>query len=70
MDNTFSSDLALLAQELRKKLESERGQKEQFERQLQTVKDEVSAALHAAQQDAAAAQEQVRHETDLLCIAT
>ena len=40
-------------------MESERSQKEQFERQLQTVKDEVAAALHTAQQDAAAAQQQV-----------
>ena len=55
----FLKGLCYYAQELRKKVESERSLKEQFERQLQTVKDEVAAALHAAQQDAAAAQQQV-----------
>lgn len=55
----FLKDLCYYAQELRKKVESERSLKEQFERQLQTVKDEVAAALHTAQQDAAAAQQQV-----------
>ncbi len=46
-------------QDLRKRLDVERNQKEQFARQLTAVKEEVTAAQHSAQEDAAAAQQQV-----------
>ena len=46
-------------QDLRKRLDTERSQKEQFMQQLQTVKEEVTVAAESAQKDAAAAQKQV-----------
>ena len=46
-------------QDLRKRLDAERNQKEQFMQQLQAVKEEVTAAADSAQKDAAAAQKQV-----------
>lgn len=46
-------------QDLRKRLDAERSQKEQFARQLTAVKEEVAAAAQAAQEDAALAQQQV-----------
>lgn len=49
----------LVSQELRKKLEVERSQKEQLERRLQTVTDEIAVAMEAAKRDATAAQQQV-----------
>lgn len=46
-------------QDLRKRLDVERSQKEQFMQQLQAVREEVTAAEDSAQRDAAAAQKQV-----------
>ena len=48
-------------QDLRKRLDGERSQKEQFMQQLQAVREEVTAAAEAAQKDADAAQKQVSH---------
>lgn len=46
-------------QDLRKRLDVERSQKEQFMQQLQAVREEVAAAAESAQKDAAATQKQV-----------
>lgn len=46
-------------QDLRKRLEVERSQKEQFMQQLQAVREEVTAAAESARKDAATAQKQV-----------
>lgn len=48
-----------ILQDLRKRLEAERDQKEQYARQLTSVREEVAAAAQSAQEDAALAQEQV-----------
>jgi len=50
-------------QDLRKRLDVERSQKEQYARQLTAVKEEVTAAQHSAQEEAAAAQQQVHFPT-------
>lgn len=47
-------------QDLRKRLDVERNQKEQYARQLTAVKEEVTAAQHSAQEEAAVAHQQVQ----------
>lgn len=51
----------LCLQDLRKRLDMERSQKEQYMQQLQAVREEITAAAESAQKDAAVAQKQVRH---------
>lgn len=46
-------------QDLRKRLDAERSQKEEFMQQLQAIREEVTAAAESAQKDAAVAQKQV-----------
>ena len=48
-------------QDLRKRLDAERSQKEQFAKQLTAVRGEVAAAAESAQEDALVAQQQVKH---------
>ena len=50
-------------QDLRKRLDIERSQKEEFARQLNAVKEEVTAAQLAAEAEASLAQQQVSPPT-------